>query len=165
MKQVMQQVNLFIDELELRVRHGVDRLIGEISILHERRSTLNMGMIRSIVYALSQIVFVLMSSLERLPRSELRAILYEDTVLMPNSFELKIRNHVPLKREKCIFVRGMARFVFIDRDFHNHAHHVGIVGNPLTNLTLNDVHFMDHSTILEFLVCFCIFFQTIEDII
>ena len=162
---MIQQVNLFLDELELRVQHGVDRLMGEISILHESHTTLHAEVIRCIVHALSQVVFILMSRLERLPRSELRAILFEDTVVMPNSIELKVRHHVALRREKCVFVRGMARFVFIHRDFHNHAHHVGIQGNPLHRLTLTHVRILDHRTAIEFLICFCIFFQTLEDII
>ena len=147
------------------MRHGVDRLMGEISILHESRTTLHSEVIRCIVHAWSQVVFVLMSQLERLPRSELRSILFEDTVLMPNSIELKVRHHVALKREKCVFVRGVARFVFINRNFHNHAHHMGITGNPLHTLTLSEVRFLDHRTAIEFLICFCTVFQTLKDII
>ena len=161
----MQQVNLFLDELELRVDHGVDRLMGEISILHESRTTLHSEVIRCIVHALSQVLFVLMSQMERLPRSELRSILYEDTVLMPNSIELKVRHHLAIRREKCVFVRGMARFVFNNRNFYNHAHHTGTDREPLFSLTLNEVRFLNHRTMIEFLICFCTFFQTLADII
>jgi len=157
---VRQQITLFIDEMELREQHGVERSVGEIHILHDSHPTLHVEVIRCIVHALGQVVTVLMETLEQLPRVQLRHYIFEDGAVMPNCMELKVRHHADVRREKCIFVRGLARFVFTNRDFHNHAHHVGIVGNPLSNLRLSDVQFMDHSTNMEYLLCFCSFFRS-----
>lgn len=160
----MTRVNEFLDEWQLKQRSGLLCVTGEVNILHEFTATLDLEVIRQIVHALSHVTSELMTILERLPRHELRSHIYEDALSIPISIDLKLRHHVALKREKCIFTRGMVRFVFINRDFHNRAYHVGEV-EPLGSLTLPDVRFYDYSTMFEFLICFCEFFNSLQDIL
>lgn len=136
----MARVSEFLDEWQLKQRTGLLCVTGEVNILHEIPTTMDLEVIRQIVHALSHVISVLMPILERLPCHELRSHIYEDTLAIPISIDLKLRHHVALKWEKCIFARGMARFVFISRDFHNRAYHIGD-GEPLSNLTLPDVRF------------------------
>lgn len=79
---------------------------------------------------------------------------------MPLTLSLTLRSHTGDKMERCLFVRGMARFEFKYREFHDNAFHVGRVGDPLINFQLIDTPSIMHVTSNDFLICYCSFFTS-----
>lgn len=79
---------------------------------------------------------------------------------MPLTLSLTLRSHTGDKMERCLFVRGMARFEFKYREFHDNTFHVGRVGDPLINFQLIDTPSIMHVTSNDFLICYCSFFTS-----
>lgn len=160
MDQLKEQVLLFMEEVETREMHQIEQSLGEIHILHDDYPYLSYETMRQVVHALGHVLRVLMNALDAGSRELMRDILFEDAPVMPLTMSLTIRSHTPEKMERCLFVRGMARFEFKYREFHDNAFHVGCVGNPLSNFQLIDTRSIMHVTSNDFLICYCSFFTS-----
>lgn len=160
MDQLKEQVLLFMEKVEAREMYQIEQSLGEIHILHDDYPYLSYETMRQVVHALGHILRVLMNVMDAGPRELLRDILFEDATVMPLTLSLTLRSHTAEKMERCLFVRGMARFVFKYREFHDNAFHVGHMGDPLSNFQLIDTRSIMHVTSNDFLICYCSFFTS-----
>lgn len=159
MDQLKDQV-LFMEEVEAREMHQIKQSLGEIHILHDDYPYLTYETMRQVVHALGHVLRVLMNVVDAGSRDLLRDILFEDAAVMPLTMSLTLRSHTGDKMERCLFVRGMARFEFKYREFHDNAFHVGRIGDPLSNFQLIDTRSIMHVTSNDFLICYCSFFTS-----
>lgn len=155
MDQLKDQVLLFMEEVEAREMHQIEQSLGEIHILHDDYPCLTYETMRQVVHALGHVLRVLMNVVDAGSRDLLRDILFEDAAVMPLTMSLTLRSHTGDKMERCLFVRGMARFEFKYREFH-----VGRIGDPLSNFQLIDTRSIMHVTSNDFLICYCSFFTS-----
>lgn len=160
MDQLKDQVLLFMEEVEAREMHQIEQSLGEIHILHDDYPYLTYETMRQVVHALGHVLRVLMNVVDAGSRDLLRDILFEDAAVMPLTMSLTLRSHTGDKMERCLFVRGMARFEFKYREFHDNAFHVGRIGDPLSNFQLIDTRSIMHVTSNDFLICYCSFFTS-----
>ena len=160
MDQLKEQVLLFMEEVEARERHEIEQSLGEIHILHGDYPYLTYDTMRQVVHALGHVLRVLMNVLDAGSRELLRDILFEDAAMMPLTLSLTLRAHAGDRMERCLFVRGMARFEFKYREFHDNAFHVGRIGDLLSNFQLIDTRSIMHVTSNDFLICYCSFFTS-----
>lgn len=160
MDQLKDQVLLFMEEVEAREMHQIEQSLGEIHILHDGYPYLTYETMRQVVHALGHVLRVLMNVVDAGSRDLLRDILFEDAVVMPLTMSLTLRSHTGDRMERCLFVRGMARFEFKYREFHDNAFHVGRIGDPLSNFQLIDTRSIMHVTSNDFLICYCSFFTS-----
>ena len=149
-----------MDEVEAREMHQIEQSLGEIHILHDDYPYLTYDTMRQVFHGLGHVLRVLMNVLDEGSRGLLRDILFEDNTVIPLTLSLSLRSHTGDKMERCLFVRGMARFEFKYREFHDNAFHVGRVGDPLNNLQLIDTRSTMHVTSNDFLICYCSFFTS-----
>ena len=149
-----------MEEVEAREMHQIEQSLGEIHILHDDYPYLTYETMRQVVHALGHVLRVLMNVVDAGSRELLRDILFEDVTVMPLTVSLTLRSHTGYKMERCLFVRGMARFEFKYREFHDNAFHVGRVGDPLSNFQLIDTRSIMHVTSNDFLICYCSFFTS-----
>ena len=161
MDQVKEQCLLFMDEVESRELHQIEQSLAEIQILHDDFPYLSYDTMRQVVHALGHVLRVLMNVMDGGERELLRDILFEDNTVMPSSISLTIRTHSGDRMDRCLFVRGMARFEFKYREFHDNAFHVGRIGDPLNSFQLMDTRSIMHVTSNDFLICYCSFFTTL----
>lgn len=161
MEQIKEQCLLFMDEVESRELHQIEQSLGEIQILHDDFPYLSFDTMHQVVHALGHVLRVLMNVMDGGERALLQDILFEDNSVMPLSISLTIRTHSGTRMDRCLFVRGMVRFEFKYREFHNNAFHVGRVGDPLNNLQLIDTRSIMHVTSNDFLICYCSFFTSL----
>ena len=150
-----------MDEVESRELHQIEQSLGEIQILHDDFPYLSFDTMHQVVHGLGNVLRVLMNVMDGGERSLLRDILFEDNTVMPLSISLTIRTHSGNRMDRCLFVRGMARFEFKYREFHDNAFHVGRVGDPLNNFQLIDSRSIMHVTSNDFLICYCSFFTSL----
>lgn len=160
MDQLKDQVLLFMEEVEAREMHQIEQSLGEIHILHDDYPYLTYETMRQVVHALGHVLRVLMNVVDAGSRDLLRDILFEDAAVMPLTMSLTLRSHTGDKMERCLFVRGMARFEFKYREFHDNAFHVGRIGDPMSNFQLIDTRSIMHVTSNDFLICYCSFFTS-----
>ena len=160
MDQLKDQVLLFMEEVEAREMHQIEQSLGEIHILHDDYPYLSYETMRQVVHALGHVLRVLMNVVDGGSRDLLRNILFEDAAVMPLTMSLTLRTHTGYKMERCLFVRGMARFEFKYREFHDNAFHVGRMGDPWSNFQLIDTRSIMHVTSNDFLICYCSFFTS-----
>ena len=149
-----------MEEVEAREMHQIEQSLGEIHILHDDYPYLSYETMRQVVHALGHVLRVLMNVMDAGPRELLRDILFEDGAVMPLTMSLTLRSHTGEKMERCLFVRGLARFEFKYREFHDNAFHVGGIGDPLFNFQLIDTRSIMHVTSNDFLICYCSFFTS-----
>lgn len=160
MDQLKEQVLLFMEEVEAREMHEIEQSLGEIHILHDDYPYLSYETMRQVVHALGHVLRVLMNVMDSGSRELLRDILFEDASVMPLTMSLTLRSHSAEKMERCLFVRGMARFEFKYREFHDNAFHIGRIGDPLGNFQVTDTRSIMHVTSNDFLICYCSFFTS-----
>ena len=160
MDQIRDQVLLFMDEVEARELHEIEQSLGEIQILHDDFPYLSYMTMREVVYTVGHVLRVLMNCLDTGERSLLRDILFEDYSVIPLSVSLTLRSHEGLRMERCLFVRGMARFEFKYREFHDNSFHIGRIGDPLDNFQMIDTRSIMHVTSNDFLICYCSFLNS-----
>ena len=162
MDQLREQVLLFMEEVEAREMHQIEQSLGEIHILHDEFAYLSPVTQRRVIHALGHVLRVLMNVLDAGSRDLLRDILFEDSAVMPLTMTLTLHRDRGEKMERCLFVRGMARFEFKYRDFHDNAVHIGTTGDPLLNFNLDEIQWnlpeIVNST--YFLICYCSFFTS-----
>ena len=156
-----EQVLLFMDEVEARDLHQIGQSLGEIHILHDDYPYLSYDVMREVVHSLGHVLRILMNTLDDGSRELLRDLLFEDTPMITLNITLTLRSHSGDKMERCLFVRGMARFEFKYREFHDNAFHVGRVGDPMDNFQLIDTRSIMHVTSNDFLICYCSFFTSL----
>lgn len=149
-----------MEEVEAREMHQIEQSLGEIHILHDEYGYLSPVIQRRVIHALGHVLRVLMNVLDAGSRELLREILYEDGAVMPLTMTLTLRGDRAEKMERCLFVRGMARFEFKYREFQENAVHIGTTGDPLLNLDLNEIQWNLPQIINStyFLICYCSFF-------
>lgn len=103
-----------------------------------------------------------MNVLDAGSRELLREILFEDVAVMPLTMTLTLQGNRGEKMERCLFVRGMARFEFKYREFQDNAVHIGTTGDPLLSFELEEIQWnlphIINST--YFLICYCSFFTS-----
>lgn len=162
MEQLKDQVVLFMEEAEAREMHQIEQSLGEIYILHNEYSNLCPVLMRQIIHALGHVLRVLMNVLDAGSRGLLRSILYEDANVMPLTMTLSLHNDGGEYVDRCLFVRGMARFEFKYREFQENAFHVGRIGNPLSLLNQSEIQWnmADMVNSIYFLICYCSFFTS-----
>ena len=161
MDQLKEQVILFMEEVEMREMHQIEQSLGEIHILHDDYPELSHETMCQVVHALGHVLRVLMNVLDAGSRELLKHILFEDGAVMPLTLSLTLRQHAGNKMDRCLFVRGMARFEFKYRGFRNNAVHIGL-GNPLSNLDMDVVEWNMDLNVRStyFLICYCSFFTS-----
>lgn len=151
-----------MEEVEAREMHQIEQSLGEIHILHDEYGYLSPVIQRRVIHAMGHVLRVLMNVLDAGSRELLRDILFEDGAVMPLTMTLSLRGDRGEKMERCLFVRGMARFEFKYREFQDNAVHIGTTGDPLLNLDLNEIQWnlphIINST--YFLICYCSFFTS-----
>ena len=151
-----------MEEVEAREMHQIEQSLGEIHILHDEYDYLSSVIQRRVIHALGHVLRVLMNVLDAGSRELLREILYEDGAVMPLTMTLTLRGDRGEKMERCLFVRGMARFEFKYREFQENAVHIGTTGDPFLNFNLNEIQWnlprIINST--YFLICYCSFFTS-----
>ena len=150
-----------MDEVESRELHQIEQSLGEIQILHDDFPYLSFDIMHQVVHALGHVLRVWMNVLDGGERALLRDILFEDSAVMPLSISLTLRSHSGTRMDRCLFVRGMARFDFKYREFHDNAFHVGRVGDPWNTFQLIDTRSIMHVTSNDFLICYCSFFTSL----
>lgn len=160
MDQLKEQVLLFMDEVEARELHEIEQSLGEIHILHDDYPYLSYETMRQVVHTIGHVLRVLMNVMDSGSRELLRDILFEDASVMPLTMSLTLRSHAAERMERCVFVRGMARFEFKYREFHDNAFHIGRIGDPLANFQVIDTRSIMHVTSNDFLICYCSFFTS-----
>ena len=150
-----------MEEVEAREMHQIEQSLGEIHILHDEYPYLTHETMRQVVHALGHVLRVLMNVMDAGSRELLRDILFEDGAVMPLTMSLTLRSHTGERMERCLFVRGFARFEFKYREFHDNAVHIGTIGDPLLNFDSTVVRYnMGHVTSTYFLICYCSFFTS-----
>ena len=157
MEQLKEQVLLFMEEVEAREMHQIEQSLGEIHILHDEYPYLAHVIMRQVIHVLGHVLRVLMNVLDAGSRDLLKDILFEDVSVMPLTMTLTLRNDRGEKVERCLFVRGMARFEFKYREFQDNAVHIGRIGNPLLNFNSDEIQW-NMSEIVNstyFLICYC----------
>lgn len=152
-------MTVFMDEVESRELHEIEQSLGEIYILHDDFPYLEYDVMRRVVHCLGHVLRVLMNVLDSGERRHLRDILFEDQSVMPLHMSLTLRHHTDARLERCLFVRGMARFEFKYREFHDNAFHVGGFDDPWNSFQLQDTRSIMHVTSNDFLICYCSFFR------
>lgn len=150
-----------MDEVESRELHQIEQSLGEIQILHDDFPYLSFDIMHQVVHALGHVLRVWMNVMDGGERALLRDILFEDNTVMPLSISLTLRTHSGTRMDRCLFVRGMARFDFKYREFHENAFHVGRVGDPWNSFQLNDARSIMHVTSNDFTICYCSFFTSL----
>ena len=161
MEQLREQVLLFMEEVEARAMHQIEQSLGEIHILHDHYPELSRENQCQVVHALGHVLRLLMNVLDAGSRELLRHILYEDGAVMPLTMTLTLRSHEGNRLERCLFVRGMARFEFKYREFHENAIHMGR-HNPLFYFDENEIRWnLDQNNNNTYiLICYCSFFTS-----
>ena len=151
-----------MEEVEAREMHQIEQSLGEIHILHDEYGYLSPVIQRRVIHALGHVLRVLMNVMDAGSRELLREILYEDGAVMPLTMTLTLRGDRGEKMERCLFVRGMARFEFKYREFQENAVHIGRTGDPFLNFDLNEIHLNLPQIINStyFLICYCSFFTS-----
>lgn len=151
-----------MEEVEAREMHQIEQSLGEIHILHDDFPYVSHETMRQVVHALGHVLRVLMNVLDAGSRELLSDILFEDGAVMPLTMSLTLRSHTGEKRERCLFVRGMARFEFKYREFHDNAVHIGHIGDPLWNFEPTIIRWNLGQIVTShgFLICYCSFFTS-----
>ena len=151
-----------MEEVEAREMHQIEQSLGEIHILHDEYGYLSPVIQRRVIHALGHVLRVLMNVLDAGSRELLRDILFEDGAVMPLTMSLTLRNERGEKMERCLFVRGMARFEFKYREFHGNAVHIGTTGDPFLNFSSDEIQWNMGEIINStyFLICYCSFFTS-----
>lgn len=162
MEQLKEQVLLFMEEVEARELHQIEQSLGEIHILHDDYPNLAFNKMHEVVHALGHVLRVLMNVLDSGSRELLRDILFEDGAVMPLTLTLTLRNERGEKMDRCLFVRGMARFEFKYREFQSNSFHFGTIGDPSIDFNLDEIRWNMREIINStyFLICYCSFFTS-----
>lgn len=151
-----------MEEVEAREMHQIEQSLGEIHILHDEYAYLPPVIQGRVIHALGHVLRVLMNVLDAGSRELLREILFEDGAVMPLTMTLTLQGNRGEKMERCLFVRGMARFEFKYREFQDNAVHIGTTGDPLLSFELEEIQWnlphIINST--YFLICYCSFFTS-----
>ena len=150
-----------MDEVESRELHQIEQSLGEIQILHDDEPNLAFNIMHRVVHALGHVLRVWMNVLDGGERALLREILVEDRPVMPLSISLTLRNTSGTKMDRCLFVRGMARFEFKYREFQQEAFHIGEASNPWNSFQLIDIQSTMPVPSNHFVICYCSFFTSL----
>ena len=151
-----------MEEVEVREMHQIEQSLGEIHILHDDYPNLAFNKMERVVHALGHVLRVLMNVLDAGSRELLNNILFEDAAVMPLTMSLTLRNERGESMDRCLFVRGIARFEFKYRGIHDNTVHIGTIGDPLLNFDLSVVRYDSGHMVTShgFLICYCSFFTS-----